>query len=102
MVSKEGIQDYNNLQTPYFMIDEKELKYNIVNLKNALNKHWDNYIMGYSFKTNSLPWLIKYFKEDGFYAEVVSDDEYKLGLEVGYEQHRIIYNGPIKIGRAHV
>ncbi len=87
---------HDNLETPYFLIDEKKLKNNIINLKDALNSYWNNYIIGYSFKTNSLPWLIDYFKDNDFYAEVVSDDEYQLALMVGYNKHKLVYNGPQK------
>ncbi len=76
------------------MIDEKELNKNIQQLKDALNQYWENSIIGYSFKTNSLPWLLNYLKESGCYAEVVSDDEYELAKKVGYD--KIIYNGVAK------
>lgn len=89
----------DNLKTPYFLIDENELNININNLKNALNTYWGNYIIGYSFKTNSLPWLLNYFKDNGLYAEVVSDDEYHLAERVGYEKNKLIYNGPPKSKR---
>jgi len=84
------------LKTPYFMINEEDLKNNVDNLKSALDTYWDNYLTGYSFKTNSLPWLVDYFKEKGFYAEVVSDDEYQLASVVGYEKYKIIYNSMCK------
>lgn len=92
----DKIKNQHDLETPYFLIDEKELNNNITSLKNALNTHWKNHIIGYSFKTNSLPWLVDYFKNIGFYAEVVSDDEYQLASIVGYGEHKIIYNGPCK------
>ncbi len=92
----EKITNQHDIETPYFFIDEKELNSNVASLKNALNTHWNNYIIGYSFKTNSLPWLIDYFKNVGLYAEVVSDDEYQLASIIGYEKHKIIYNGPCK------
>lgn len=86
-----------DLTTPYFIIEEQELQKNITDLKNALNQYWgSNWIIGYSFKTNSLPWLLNYFKKRDFYAEVVSDDEYQLAYEIGYKNDRIIYNGPWK------
>jgi len=92
----DNLRMQKDIKTPYFMIEEKELQNNITDLKNALNQYWDNYKIGYSFKTNSLPWLLNYFKKYGFYAEVVSDDEYQLAYELGYENHKIIYNGPQK------
>lgn len=86
----------NNLQTPFYRVKEKDLLYDINLLKEALTKNWGNYIMGYSVKTNSLPWLLRYLKDHGFYAEVVSDMEYDIAKRLGYPDNRIIYNSPIK------
>jgi diaminopimelate decarboxylase len=94
--TKYELEKPDELATPYFLIDEKELQKNISNLKSALHTYWDNYIIGYSFKTNSLPWLVNYLKNSGFYAEVVSDDEYKLAETIGYDKHKFVYNGPHK------
>lgn len=85
-----------HLQTPFFRIKEEALLYDISLLKEALSENWGNYIMGYSVKTNSLPWLLAYLKEQGFYAEVVSDTEYDLAVRLGFPGKHIIYNGPIK------
>lgn len=84
------------LQTPFFHIKEEDLLYDISILKEALSQNWGNYIMGYSVKTNSLPWLLNYLREQGFYAEVVSDTEYDLVTRLGFSGKQIIYNGPIK------
>lgn len=84
------------LQTPYFVIDKKELVENYHHLKNALSIYWPNYLIGYSYKTNSLPWLVKYFDSVGCYSEVVSADEYELGQYLGISKANFIYNGPIK------
>lgn len=86
----------NNLQTPFYRVKEKDLLYDINLLKEALTKNWGNYIMGYSVKTNSLPWLLRYLKDHGFYAEVVSDMEYDIAKRLGYPDDRIVYNSPIK------
>lgn len=86
----------DELESPYFLIDKMELDYNIRELERALEAHWRNAIIAYSFKTNSLPWLLRYLKQKGLYAEIVSDDEYELALAMGYEKRRIVYNGPIK------
>lgn len=83
-------------QTPYYVIDKNELDNNFYKLKKALDNHWNNYIIGYSYKTNALPWLIKHFDALGCYAETVSEDEYNLAKLIGVHKNRIIYNGPIK------
>ncbi len=84
------------LQTPFFLIKEKDLQYDISLLKDSLAQNWGNYIAGYSVKTNSLPWLLNYLKNQGFYAEVVSGTEYDLVSRLGFPGKHIIYNGPIK------
>ena len=85
-----------NINSPAFIIDKKELTTNIRKLKKSLEYHWENYIIGYSCKTNSLPWVMKFFKEQGCYAEVVSDFEYKLSKKLGYTDENIVFNGPNK------
>lgn len=87
---------YENLNVPCFVINKKELKFNIEGLNNALKKYWDNYIIGYSCKTNSLPWVLNFMKENNCYLEVVSSYEYKLVKQVGCKDEHIIFNGPNK------
>lgn len=84
------------LKTPYFIIDKQVLDIGLNKLKDALAYAWPNYIIGYSYKTNALPWIINYFKENGCYAEVVSDDEYTLAESIGNDKAQLIYNGLAK------
>ena len=78
-------------QTPYFEIKKDELDQNVRDLLRALNQEWGKSVFSYSVKTNSLPWLLRYIKDCGAWAEVVSSDEYRLARCVGFQ-----------IGRAHV
>ncbi|MGN1179785.1 MAG: hypothetical protein ACI4SD_01125 [Suilimivivens sp.] len=83
--------------TPFYRIREKDLLYDINLLKDSLSENWGhNFVMGYSVKTNSLPWLLNYLKKENFYAEVVSATEYDLVHRLGFPSKNIIYNGPIK------
>lgn len=82
------------MQTPYYVLHKELLDEGIEKLKAGISKFWPNSLIGYSFKTNSLPWIIQYMKEQGCYAEVVSEDEYELAEYMGYE--KIVYNGPVK------
>ncbi len=84
------------LQTPFFLIDQNKLDSNFYRLEKALDDHWGNFVIGYSYKTNALPWVAAHFNDLGCYAEVVSDDEYGLARALGVNKSRIIYNGPIK------
>ena len=87
---------HHTLNTPYFHIQETDLDKDVSILKQALTDNWGNWIVGYSVKTNSLPWLLCYMKEQGFYAEIVSGTEYRLVKRLGFPDDQIIYNGPIK------
>ena len=84
------------MKTPYFIIYKENLDSGLHKIKDALHNSWPNYIIGYSYKTNALPWVINYFRENGCYAEVVSDDEYELAKSIGVEKAHVIYNGIAK------
>ena len=57
--------------TPFYRIKEKALLYDINLLRDSLSENWgSNFVMGYSVKTNSLPWLLTYLKKQGFYASL--------------------------------
>lgn len=84
----------NKISTPYYTLNQDELDKNLNQMKQALSEKFPDWIIGYSFKTNSLPWILKYMKKNGLYAEVVSYREYELAKYLGYKN--IIYNGPMK------
>lgn len=86
----------NEIKTPCFILDEQKLKQGIEGFRNALNACFSSSIIGYSVKTNPLPYCLKLAKQYGCYAEVVSYNEYNLALKCGFEKNHIIYNGPMK------
>ena len=55
---------HENLKTPCFIINRSELESNINSMHKALKKYWNNYIIGYSCKTNSLPWVLNFMKKN--------------------------------------
>ena len=84
------------LETPYFLLDLQRLEKNLHNMQNAFRSIWPKFEIGYSFKTNNLPWIVSWMKEQNVIAEVVSTPEYELAKYVGYDDSRIIINGPNK------
>lgn len=84
------------LKTPCFVVDEAAFEQNIMDFRRVLGKYFCNSIIGYSFKTNSLPYFIFMASQLGCYAETVSDTEYVLARRMGYKADKIIYNGPVK------
>ncbi len=85
------------MTTPYYEINENQLDQDIRQLMNALCRFWgENSVAACSVKTNSLPWLLTHFKSAGFWAEVVSAEEYDLVSRLGFADNHVIYNGPMK------
>ena len=92
----EQIKSLNNLPTPCYILNIEELERSIRGFQTALDKNFSNAIVGYSVKTNSTPYCMKLAGEFGAFAEVVSHDEYELARLCGFNQNKIIYNGPMK------
>ena len=88
--------DYTKRNTPYFLIHTEAVDELTHTFQKSLKSFWPNGIIGYSIKTNNLPWMIHHMKEQGLWAEVVSSDEYSLALELRYSHDHIIFNGPVK------
>lgn len=86
----------NREDTPYFLIRTSIIDSLLDDISKSLHNKWRNGIIGYSFKTNNLPWIISYMKKKNLWAEVVSSDEYQLAKELGYKTNKIIFNGPAK------
>lgn len=87
---------YSEIETPCFILDQAELERSIKGYQKALQNCFDDSAIGYSVKTNSLPYSLALAKKHGCFAEVVSVDEYELALLCGFPKDLIIYNGPMK------
>ena len=92
----EQINHLSDLSTPCFILDKAELERSIKEFGEALHNHFSRYTVGYSVKTNSVPYCLKAAGFLGCYAEVVSSDEYNLARTCGFKESQIIYNGPMK------
>ncbi len=84
------------LPTPCYILDKAELHRSIEGFQDALSSRFGKAIVGYSVKTNSLPYALAEAGRRGCYAEVVSFDEYSLAKACGFSTNQIIYNGPMK------
>lgn len=90
---KELEGDYGS---SFYIFDVEKLRENYQKLMLAFKSRYENFIIGYSYKTNYLPFLCKELSKLGTYAEVVSRLEYDLALKIGVEPGKIIFNGPLK------
>lgn len=82
--------------TPCYLYDGLEFKKSVDGFRQVLLSLLNSATIGYSVKTNSIPYLLKRAKEEDCLAEVVSYDEYELANLCGFSPERIIYNGPMK------
>lgn len=93
-------QQLNDLEekfgSSYYLLDVNKLRENYKKIENAFKSRYENFIIGYSYKTNYLPYLCKELSKLGAYAEVVSRLEYDLAIKIGEEPKKIIFNGPLK------
>lgn len=85
-----------SLETPCFIFNEAEFRKGILEFRESLVRCFNEVEIGYSVKTNSLPYALKKAKKYGCKAEVVSHDEYMIARQVGFNVDEIIYNGPMK------
>ena len=92
----ERTDSFSRLQTPCFIFDQEELNRSIVGFQDTLHSFFKKSIVSYSVKTNSLPYCLHFAYRSGTYAEVVSYDEYEIARKCGFEQSKIIFNGPMK------
>lgn len=92
-----SLSDIKDFTTPFYLFDIDHLNNQISCVKNAFNKYWNNYAIAYSVKTNSLPSVCKQMLSyENVMAEVVSEDEYDLVRNIGFESNNIVCNGPVK------
>lgn len=80
----------------FYILYEKKLEENVLAFYEAFSQRYPNVIIGYSYKTNYLPYLCKKMQQLGAYAEVVSRLEYDLAIAIGQAPNEIIFNGPLK------
>ena len=77
-----------------FRVDDFIENYRI--FEESFKSRYPKYKIAYSYKTNYTPEICRIIKDMGGYAEVVSDMELMAAVRLGYENDRIIYNGPYK------
>ena len=91
--SRRVIEKYS---TPFYVFDEDAFQENYFHLCEAFKKEYEQYQIAYSFKTNYTPYICELVKQNGGYAEVVSDMELNLAYRLGFQANEIIFNGPFK------
>ena len=87
----------NGRKTPYYLIKCKQFEKNCLDIERSFKRNWgDNFLCGYSVKTNHHPYLIKLAQSRGWLAEVVSNEEFDYAHSLNFGNNQIICNGPVK------
>ena len=82
--------------SPLFVVSEKTLRENVRRLRRAFATRWPRIRHGWSYKTNYLGAICNILHQEGSWAEVVSEFEYRKARANGVPGSRIIFNGPWK------
>ena len=86
----------DNYGTPLHIVHTDRLKFNYTHFLSSFIRHYPRIDIGYSYKTNPVPAVIKTLHEFGASAEVISHFELWLALRLGVLPENIIFNGPGK------
>jgi len=90
---KNLLQDYG---TPLFVFSEKKIRENQRKMHRIFKTRYPKVQFAWSYKTNYLNSICSVFHQEGSWAEVVSEYEYKRAEELGIPGEFIIFNGPDK------
>jgi diaminopimelate decarboxylase len=82
--------------SPLFIVSEKTLRGNVRRLRRAFTTRWPHVRHGWSYKTNYLAAICNILHQEGSWAEVVSEFEYRKARANGVPGSHIIFNGPWK------
>ncbi len=82
--------------SPFYIFDREAFVRNFQDFRAAFMQRYPRVVIGYSYKTNYIPYLCRLVRDLGGYAEVVSRLELDLALKIGCPPSEIIYNGPVK------
>lgn len=82
--------------SPFYLFEPEAFLRNFREIRTAFRRCYPRVTLGYSYKTNYIPYLCRLVKDLGGFAEVVSRVELELARKLGCPAAEIIYNGPVK------
>jgi len=86
--------------SPLFVLSEQRLRENVRRVRRAFAARYPQVRFGWSYKTNYLDAVCAVMHQEGSWAEVVSEFEYRKARRLGVPGDRIIFNGPHKTHEA--
>jgi diaminopimelate decarboxylase len=91
MFTKQQIEKFKNLETPFYYYDLDLLIKTLSALTEESSKR--NYKIHYALKANSNEKILKIINESGFGADCVSGNEIKKALETGFKNEDVVFAG---------
>lgn len=88
--------DLSELDPPFYVVDVETIRDRLDAIRTGFETHFESVVVGYSYKTNYVPDMLRAIHDAGALAEVVSILEYRLARRLGVPGERIIFNGPNK------
>ena len=85
----------NQSKGSFYFLDFDVIENNFQELWTVFKDYYPNTQLAYSFKTNYAPKICALVKTLGGWAEVVSEMEYDMALQIGFPAENIIVNGPL-------
>ncbi len=80
----------------FYLLDSKQFDRNYLDMLFSFQEYYIDTCIAYSYKTNYTPKFCQIVKNNGGYAEIVSEMEGWLAEKIGVEPTNIYYNGPYK------
>ncbi len=82
--------------SPLFVFSEQAIRRSFRSALRAFSTRYPSVQFAWSYKTNYLDAICLIFHQEGAWAEVVSEYEYRMAKRNGIPGDNIIYNGPYK------
>lgn len=90
------LENLRGCSPPFYLIDGVRLRQRYQAIREAFAAEFPSLIIGYSYKTNYVPAVLRILHREGAYAETVSELEYDIAIKQGVPPKRIIFNGANK------
>jgi len=91
MFSKDLVQKFEKLPTPFYYYDIALLTKTLEEAKKYFSKY--NFHVHYALKANSNPKILKLIEKYGLGADCVSGNEVKRAVECGFKNDKIVFAG---------
>lgn len=96
MIQEHLLDIMNQFDTPLYLLEWSELERNLDEFRKAFHQLGAPFAIAYPLKTNSTELILRFFQQQGCWAEVSSEAELQKAIAIGYLPQNVIYNSPYK------